>query len=112
MEESEEETDEYSTEAYAVSVMEARPSASTLTGASWEELGGAALESTVPALEAMVSAIEARSLASTLMGANLEEPCIPVEVEGEMVLEPAVVVTEAWVVASKSLPSASLSLGV
>ncbi len=90
MEESEEESEEVSTEAYAVSAIEVRSSASTSIGASWEDpwvvvlvAGGAAFELAVPALEATVLAIEAKSLASTSTGANLEEPCIAAEVEGE-----------------------------
>ena len=70
--------------------MEARSSASTLTGASFEKpwiaveaAGGVAVESTVSAMEATVSVIDARSSALTLMGASFEEPWIAAEAEGE-----------------------------
>jgi len=74
----------------AVSAMEAKSSALTLTSVSFDEpwivveaAGGAAFESTVSAMEATVSVIDARSSALTLMGASFEEPWIAAEAEGE-----------------------------
>jgi len=64
-----------------VSAMEAKSSASTLTGVSFEKpgvaveaAGGVAVELTVSAMEATVSVIDASPLASTSTGASLEEP--------------------------------------
>ncbi len=77
-----------------------------------ETIGGVAVESTVSAMEAIVSVIGARSSASTSMGASFEEPWSAAEAEGGTVVESTVLATEAWAVASESLLSAVLPLGL